>query len=99
MVDVGTEHSPQPRSQRLGVRFRRQQVIGSYIVDFLAPSLRLAIEVDGSCHAPKRSADARRTAKLARAGYRVLRLDAHLVVRDLPRAVALIGAAIAQCRR
>jgi very-short-patch-repair endonuclease len=33
-----------------GVRFLRQRVIGDYIVDFYAPSLRLAIELDGGQH-------------------------------------------------
>jgi adenine-specific DNA-methyltransferase len=33
-----------------GVRFLRQRIIGSYIVDFYAPSLRLAVELDGGQH-------------------------------------------------
>jgi very-short-patch-repair endonuclease len=84
------------RSQQLGVSFRRQVVIGRYIVDFLAPSARLIVEVDGSVHALKRASDQRRTEKLERAGYRVLRLDARLVVRDLSRAVSVVRAAIAE---
>ena len=72
---------------QLGVWFRRQVPIGKAIVDFLAPSIRLVVEVDGSCHRARRSADARRDAKLARLGYRVLRLEASLVVRS-PRAAA-----------
>jgi very-short-patch-repair endonuclease len=81
-----------PLSRQLGVSFRRQVVIGRYIVDFCALSLKLVVEVDGTVHALKRASDRRRTEKLERAGYRVLRLDARLVVRDLPRAVALIRA-------
>jgi very-short-patch-repair endonuclease len=86
------------RAQQLGVTFRRQVPLDRYVVDFLARSVRLIVEVDGSVHALKRASDARRTAKLERAGYRVLRLDARLVMRDLPRAVALISAAIAKAR-
>ena len=82
------------RSRQLGVAFRRQVVIGRYIVHFCAPSLKLVVEVDGSVHALKRASDQRRTEKLERAGYRVLRLDARLVMRDLPRAVALIRTAL-----
>jgi very-short-patch-repair endonuclease len=37
-----------------------------------------------------RNADARRERKLVRLGYRVLRFDAELVVRDLPEAVTRI---------
>lgn len=34
----------------LGLKFRRQQVIRGYIVDFYCAELRLAIEIDGSVH-------------------------------------------------
>ena len=78
--------------KKLGVAFRRQVPIHRFIVDFLAPEVRLAVEVDGSSHARKRSADARRDEKLRRLGYRVLRLDAKLVLRDLPAAVRRITA-------
>ena len=37
-------------SQLMGVKFRRQCSIDSFIVDFYAPRLRLAIEVDGISH-------------------------------------------------
>jgi very-short-patch-repair endonuclease len=67
---------------------------GSYIVDFCAPSVRLIVEVDGGCHVLRRAADARRDAALGALGYRVLRLDAELVMRDLAAAVALVRAAL-----
>ena len=35
------------RGQRLGIAFRRQAVVGPYIVEFLAPRVRLIVEVDG----------------------------------------------------
>jgi very-short-patch-repair endonuclease len=41
---------PHLRSRRLGTRFRRQHPIGSFIIDFFAPQVRLAIEVDGTIH-------------------------------------------------
>jgi very-short-patch-repair endonuclease len=85
------------RSQQLGVTFRRQAVIGRYIVDFCALSLKLIVEVDGSVHALKRASARRRNETLERAGYRVLRLDARFVMRDLPRAVSVLRAAIAEC--
>jgi leucyl-tRNA synthetase len=78
--------------KKLGVVFRRQVPIHRFIVDFLAPEVRLAVEVDGGCHTRKRSADARRDEKLRRLGYRVLRLDAELVLRDLPAALGRITA-------
>jgi very-short-patch-repair endonuclease len=82
---------------RLGAHFRRQVVVGDrYIVDFLAPARRLILEVDGGYHASRRAADARRDRKLARLGYRVLRLDAELVRQNLEQAVAQIRAALAE---
>ena len=80
------------RSSQLGVAFRRQVPVLSFIVDFLAPSARLVVEVDGGYHAGRLRADARREQKLRRAGYRVLRLDAELVRRDLHAAVARVEA-------
>ena len=68
---------------RLGVVFRRQVVLGgSFIVDFCAPSVGLVVEVDGGCHARRRAADARRDEKLRRLGFRVLRLEAELVLKQ-----------------
>jgi very-short-patch-repair endonuclease len=79
------------RGKRLDVSFRRQQVIGNHIVDFLARKVSLVIEIDGDAYHRKRvAADARRDLKLRRAGYRVLRIPASLVEWDLPAAVALV---------
>ena len=52
------------------------------------------IGVDGGHHAEHARADARREAVLARAGYRVLRLDAALVIRDTDAAVSGVPAAL-----
>jgi very-short-patch-repair endonuclease len=81
------------RACRTGVWFRRQVVIGRFIVDFVAPSARLVVEVDGGYHARRVSADARRDRVLRRLGYRVLRLDAVLVLTQPQEAVARIRAA------
>lgn len=40
----------QLRSEKLGVKFRRQHSIGNYIADFYCPSKKLVIEIDGSQH-------------------------------------------------
>ena len=76
---------------QLGAAFRRQVVIGNrYIADFLAPIVKLVVEVDGGYHRRRVTADARRTRVLERLGYRVLRLDTELVVRQLALAVAAV---------
>jgi very-short-patch-repair endonuclease len=84
---------------RLGVYFRREvPLLGRFIVDMLAPSLRLVVEVDGRCHDRRRRADARRDRALEQAGYHVLRLEAELVLRNLPFAVARVVEAVARLR-
>ena len=82
------------RSRQLGVQFRRQVPVGCFIVDFLAPSARLVIEVDGQYHAQRRAADQRRDRKLRRLGFMVLRLPAKLVLCNLGEALRRIRCAL-----
>ncbi len=84
------------RSGQLGVPFRRQVPVGRFIVDFVAPQAKLAVEVDGRCHQLKRASDARRDRKLSRLGYRVLRLEAELVLKQLPIALQRVREALAR---
>ncbi len=84
------------RSSQLGVRFRHQAVVAGCIVDFLAPSRRVVVEVDGGYHrSPAQArADSRRDRRLQRAGYRIVRLPDALVLGNLHAAVALVRAAL-----
>jgi len=84
------------RGGKLGARFVRQAPIGRFIVDFFASSARLVVEVDGGYHARRIAADARRDAKLERAGYRMLRVHLAEVSSALPAALARIRAALAE---
>jgi very-short-patch-repair endonuclease len=61
------------RKQLDGFRFRRQQPIGRYIVDFFCPDAKFIIEIDGGQHADQEQADAQRTHWLEEKGYRVVR--------------------------
>jgi very-short-patch-repair endonuclease len=80
----------------LGVRFVRQAVLGRrWVVDLLAPKARLVVEIDGGVHAVHARRDARRDRKLRELGYRVLRLPAELVEKDVAQAVELVRAALA----
>lgn len=58
-----------------GVKFRRQQPIGPYIVDFVNFERKLVIEIDGGQHNEEeiREGDEERTTWLKKRGYRVLR--------------------------
>jgi very-short-patch-repair endonuclease len=80
--------------KQLGVAFKRQVPVDRYILDFLAPSPKLAVEVDDRSHELRRSADARRDRTLARLGYRVVRIPAQVVRCNVEEAVARIVTAL-----
>ncbi|MDD5338784.1 MAG: DUF559 domain-containing protein [Dehalococcoidales bacterium] len=58
-----------------GAKFRRQQQIDNYIVDFVCFDRKLIIEIDGGQHneASFTEKDTKRTNHLEQKGYRVLR--------------------------
>ena len=62
-------------NKQLGVRFRRQHIIGQYIADFACLDKMLIIELDGGCHSlpEQQISDEQRTADLQKWGYRVIR--------------------------
>ena len=61
------------RNRRLSsFKFRRQEQLGSYIVDFVCFETKLIIEIDGGQHAGS-SYDVQRDAWLHSRGFRVLR--------------------------
>src|SRR5436190_12972984 len=68
----------------LGLKFRRQQVVHGFIVDFYCAAERLVLELEGAPHAgSERGAyDAARAATLEAAGYRVIRVANRGVTRD-----------------
>ena len=64
------------RGRRLaGLKFRRQHVVGRYILDFYCHEYRLAVELDGGQHneATQARRDSARTAFLESRGVAVLR--------------------------
>ncbi len=65
-----------------GRAFRRQHVMGPYIVDFICLDAKLIVEVDGSQHAEREDHDAERTRWLAARGYRVIRFWNYHVLRE-----------------
>jgi DNA primase len=56
------------------VKFRRQQPIGPYVVDFVALAKSLVIELDGSQHSENANYDRQRDAFLQQEGFRVIRI-------------------------
>lgn len=70
----------------LGYSIRRQAPIGPYVVDFLCPSRRVVLEVDGDTHWSG-TVDAR-DAWLSAQGYRVVRVRNEDVMRNLAGVLA-----------
>lgn len=56
-----------------GVKFRRQQPIEGYIVDFVSFEHRIVIELDGGQHADAQAEDRQRDGCLTMNGFTVLR--------------------------
>jgi len=64
-----------------GTKFKRQAVIGKYIVDFVCFEKHLVIEVDGSQHADDQT-DSVRTRWLEDQGFRVMRFWNNEVLKN-----------------
>ncbi len=78
------------RGEQLGVKFRRQHPLGTYVLDFACLSPRLVVEVDGSQHLDQVAYDVRRTAWLEEQGYVVLRFWANQVLSETDGVVGRI---------
>jgi very-short-patch-repair endonuclease len=71
------------RANKLGVHFRRQQVIAGFIVDFYCHKAALVIEVDGDIHDLQKEEDARREKVLSEIGLRIVRFRNEEVMKNL----------------
>lgn len=80
------------RAYRLGgLKFRRQQPIGPYVVDFFCPEMKLVVELDGGQHQERISYDQERDAWLQVEGYTVLRYWNNEVIGNLAGVLENIG--------
>ena len=72
------------RSRRLcGYKFKRQFLIGNYIVDFVCVERLLIIELDGGQHPLQRGYDRARDEFLASHGFAVMRIWSGEVMQDI----------------
>ena len=78
------------RGSKLGVHFRRQQVIQGFIVDFYCHKAGLVIEVDGDVHDLQKEEDERREKVLSEMGLRIVRFRNDEIVRNLSAVVGKI---------
>ena len=75
------------------IKFRRQHVVGPYILDFYCAERRLAVELDGGQHneAENRRRDEARTAYLEERGIMVLRYSNLEALRETEAVLEAIG--------
>jgi len=71
------------RGNKLGVHFRRQQIIAGFIVDFYCHKAALVIELDGDIHDLQQEEDARREKVLSEMGLRIVRFRNEEVMKNL----------------
>jgi very-short-patch-repair endonuclease len=79
-----------------GYKFRRQQPLGNYIVDFVCLERRVVIELDGGQHNTQVAYDEQRTAWIEEQGFRVLRFWNNEVMQHIEGVKAAIWQALAR---
>ena len=77
------------KSKHIGDKFRRQHIIGNFIVDFVCLSKRLVIEVDGGYHTDdtQQGLDEGRAEELKQLGFEVIRFTNEEVLNNLDKVV------------
>jgi adenine-specific DNA-methyltransferase len=88
------------RSRRFyGFKFRRQQPIGPYIVDFVCFEAKLIVELDGDRHGSAQglARDAARTRCLQQDDFRILRFANRAVNANLDGVLDAIARAMGHC--
>ena len=73
-----------------GLRFRRQHIIRTFIVDFYCPEARLVVEIDGPVHREQVEYDEERDELLREFNYQVLRFQNEEVISDTDLVIACI---------
>lgn len=67
---------------KLGQTFKRQHIIGDFIVDFVCLDSKLVVEIDGGYHhtEDQPANDGKRTKRLNEMGFNVIRFDNEEVI-------------------
>ena len=77
-------------------KFRRQHILGLYIVDFVCLEQKLIVEIDGGQHATHIHYDAKRTAFLESLGCNVIRFWNNDVLRNIDGVLEVIRKALTE---
>ena len=80
------------RRNALGVRFRRQFIIGDFIADFACIEKKLVVEVDGLYHLTDEQIeeDRKRTYHISQLGFRVIRFTNEEIMTDINKVISTI---------
>jgi len=78
------------QKQLEGFKFRRQQPIDNFIVDFVCLEMRVVVEVDGGQHAGEKDKDNERGQYLERNGFKVLRFWNNEVLQNIQGVLEMI---------
>ena len=78
------------------LRFRRQEIIGNYIVDFYCKEAKLVIEIDGAQHYEHEAVeyDSKRTEYLEKTGIKVIRILNSQINKDFENVCRYINSNI-----
>jgi len=76
--------------QMKGFKFRRQEPIGHYVVDFVCFEKQVVVEVDGSQHIVEAARDRERERWLRSQGFTILRFWNNEVLRNLEGVLEVI---------
>jgi len=84
------------RKQLGGFKFRRQQPIGRFIVDFYCYEVKLVVELDGNSHFSQDEYDESPTEWLESQGYRVIRFTNVEVMTNMEGVLRVI---LSECEK
>lgn len=85
----------------MGIKFFRQYSIGPYIVDFYAPKIQLAVEIDDAHHYENEwmDYDARRSELLRQEGIRIIRFPNNQILSNITEVMEEIGRVVGNSPR
>jgi very-short-patch-repair endonuclease len=85
------------RDRRIGqFKFRRQQPVGPFYVDFVCFAARVVVELDGTSHLGREEHDSARECYLRESGFVIIRFENFVVMLDENR---VVEAVVRVCRK
>ena len=79
------------KSKKLnGLKFRRQVPYDTFVLDFLCPSKKVIIEIDGKIHLKMKIRDRERDELFIEKGYKILRITNEEVLKNLNEVIEKI---------